>query len=425
MMTPRRLVMLSDQELAGGASIAATRLAYGFVGEGGEVLRVVNHHDVSSTEPWQVRTLRIPGALRFALRGLAAVSGSSAARVVQARLVARGLHRLIDGFRPDAINVHNVHGAAMWPVDLVDICTKIAPTIWTLHDMWSFTGRCAYAYDCRKFETACDADCPTPDEYPRLAPEYIGGAFERRRRLFAHRIGLVAVCPSTWLAREARAGLWCNHEVYVIPNGVPLDVYKPTPPHLAREMLGIRAEGVVLLVVAQDFSDSRKGGRVLSEALSSVRQRPVTLLTLGKGHVGALGGDALDGNVRVHELGYIEREPARALAYCSADVLIHPALADNLPNVVIEAMACGVPCVALPVGGLPDMVRPGQTGWLADGADAQALARAIDTAISAISSGRDLRGSCRGVAEAEYNISLQASRYQKVFQTLIRSGVPK
>jgi len=125
--------------------------------------------------------------------------------------------------------------------------------------------------------------------------------------------------------------------------------------------------------------------------------------------------------VEERALGHVDEERV-VLAYNAADVLVHPALADNLPNVVLEAMACGTPCVGFPVGGMPEMVRVGRTGWLAGDVTAQALAEALDEALTAIERGVDLHSSCRAVAEAEYAASIQAQRYLRLFESLSPIG---
>jgi glycosyltransferase involved in cell wall biosynthesis len=322
------------------------------------------------------------------------------------------LRALLARIQPDVINIHNLH-AAGWGAELVALSARHAPTVWTLHDMWSFTGRCAYSYDCRKFLSGCDASCPTPTEYPPLDPALIAPAWRLRRRLFAEHHDLVAVCPSDWLAQEARAGLWAGHRIEVIPNGLPLDRYVPLSRELARAALGIDSSGPVLLAAAQALTIRRKGGEMIAKAVDRVRNRPFTLVTLGHGHL------PIDSEgIRLFSLGHIDHERTMVLAYNAADLLIHAAPVDNLPNVVVEAIACGTPCVGFAVGGMPDMVRSGTTGWLAQDVSATSLAGVIDETLASIQQGVDLRSSCRAVAEEEYDAQLQARRYLSLFGSL-------
>jgi glycosyltransferase involved in cell wall biosynthesis len=117
-------------------------------------------------------------------------------------------------------------------------------------------------------------------------------------------------------------------------------------------------------------------------------------------------------------LAYVQDEHRKALAYNAADILVHPAPVDNLPIVVMESIACGTPVVAFPIGGLPDLVRPGQTGWIADVVSAQALASGIQKAVNDLDRGTDLRPTCRRIAETEFDIDLQARRYLRLYRSL-------
>jgi glycosyltransferase involved in cell wall biosynthesis len=117
------------------------------------------------------------------------------------------------------------------------------------------------------------------------------------------------------------------------------------------------------------------------------------------------------------------------LAYNAADALLHPAPVDNFPNVALESLACGTPVIALPIGGLPEIVRPSVTGWLAQDPTAAGLGQAVNEALTALEDGVDLRPVCRHLAEMEYPLELQATRYRRLFTDLtaplkMGTGVP-
>ncbi len=409
------ILMLSDLETKGGAGIAAARLAKAMCRAGHRVTRLVATND-GRDHPWYTCVLKPPLPLmRRVVRRLFTAGGREKWDRLAAPSIHLRLERLLDDLRPDVINVHNLHGAIKfgWSADLVRICAERAPTVWTLHDMWSFTGRCAYGYDCRKFLTGCDASCPTPKEYPALTPKRIAGAWEQRRRLLTSYYPLAAVTPSRWLAQEAQAGLWARHHIEVIPNGLPLDVYRPIERPLARKSLGIKGLGPILLTASQNLAERRKGGKLLIEAFKRLSRRPLTLVTLGGGRLRV----KVKG-VQLHPLGYLSDEPINVLAFNAADIFLHPAPVDNLPNVVMEAIACGTPAVGFSIGGMCELVRHKQTGWLAGEVSPESFAGAIETAIDDQKHGVDLRGSCRAVAETEYGADLQAQRYLKLFNLL-------
>ncbi|MCH2177069.1 MAG: glycosyltransferase, partial [Lentisphaeria bacterium] len=122
--------------------------------------------------------------------------------------------------------------------------------------------------------------------------------------------------------------------------------------------------------------------------------------------------------VDVHYLGFIQDDILKAAVYAAADIFIIPSLEDNLPNTVLESIACGTPVIGSNVGGIPDMVRSGVTGDLFEAGNSQDLAFKLDAWMS-----RDdhelISKNCRKVAEEEYDQFVQAKAYQKLFETIL------
>jgi glycosyltransferase involved in cell wall biosynthesis len=310
--------------------------------------------------------------------------------------------------------LHNLHGGigAGWSPRLLEVAAEAAPVAWTFHDMWPLTGRCAYSYGCAKFVGGCDAACPTPTQYPALPPGRIAGAWRERHQIVAAAPRLAGVAPSRWMQKQAQAGIWAGRRVEHIPHGLDLGLYRPTDRAEARRALDLPADGPLVLVAMPHLADPRKGADLLKALSAAPGQRPLRLIAMGAGRLPA--GEGVD----ILPLGYVADEARRALAYSAADLLLHAAPEDNLPLTVIEAMACGTPAVALPVGGLPDLVRPGVTGWLADGVGPQSLAAALAAALSSLAANRDLRTTCRATAEAEYGLDLYVERHLALYREL-------
>jgi glycosyltransferase involved in cell wall biosynthesis len=409
------VVLISDHETLGGAAQATSRLAEGLCREH-RVTRLVRFPD-GRPHPWRTIPLggEEPAWRRQLLRLPRRLWPGSFPRPATPAAVVRSLSRTLAKLRPDVINLHNLHGAAPWGwgPEVVRATADIGPVVWTLHDMWSFTGRCAYAYGCDRFVTGCDNGCPTADEAPALPPSAIAPAWQQRQQLFASTPGLVAVTPSRWLAAEAQRGMWAGLRVEVIPYGLATDVYRPMDRAEARRRLGVDARGPVLLLSAHDLTERRKGAEIVPRLWRYVGPRPLTVLLMGHGSL-----TIPDPGITIHRLGWLGDDAARALAYSAADALLHPAPVDNFPNVILEALACGTPAVGLPIGGVPEMIRPGVTGWLTDHPTAPALGAALTSALADLAQGRDLRSSCRAVAEQEFPLALQAVRYARLFGQL-------
>jgi glycosyltransferase involved in cell wall biosynthesis len=406
-----RIVILSDLETqSGGAAICASRLAEGLLQQGHRVTRIVSFPDGRS-HPWETvslaPTLPVWAAQRYLPQPY--IQGP----ILQE--YRRRLGRILGKIKPDIINVHNLHGAQQngWALDLLATCQRFAPLVWTLHDMWSFTGRCAYAYDCTRYLTGCGSDCPTAWDYPALSPEKIAPAWEQRCSLLNELTNITAVTPSVWLAEQARAGLWRGRRVEIIPYGLPLDIFHPVEKSAARRALGIRSDHPLLLLAAYRLDEKRKGGAVALDALKQLGDRAISLLTIGSGELPAV----LPGVNQLH-LGLVESLEKMAVAYSAADIYLHPALADNLPNMVMEAISCGTPVAAFPTGGVPELVIPGFTGWLAPDISAQSLAGILADAVDHRADAEGLSQSCRQHAEGEFSLAIQAQRYTDLFLEL-------
>jgi glycosyltransferase involved in cell wall biosynthesis len=361
------------------------------------------------SHPWDTRSVTQPlrpirGAKKLAERPVERIS--KVASNLQ-------LKRALRSIKPDVINVHNIHVAqvAGWSVETVSICCETAPTVWTLHDMWSLTGSCAYSFHCELWKTGCGPSCDCPAEYPKMRSDRLRPEWDARKKLFERYPELMAVAPSRWLHSSALEGHWKNHDVSLIPYGLPLDTYRPEDRSEARRRLGLDPRGRVLAANAVTLNELRKGGALFAEAISHMRTRPLTIITLGMDTI-----QIDDPDVMVVPLGFVDDERFLATAYNAADLFVHPSLADNLPNVLLESIACGTPAVAFEVGGMPDIVRNGTTGWLVEDVSASGLARTLDVAVEDLDGGTDMRASCRSIAEAEYNESTQRDRYLELFR---------
>jgi glycosyltransferase involved in cell wall biosynthesis len=410
------IAVLSDWEASGGANIAALRLTEGLAAAGHQITRI---YQKARTEDVRWSTRLIPSlwsSHEFSLPRKVAwrVMPDSLKSTLHQRHSQRTLAAILNEIQPDVVHLHNLHIGG-WSPEMIRVCTAQAPTVCTLHDTWTLTGRCYNPGDCEKYLTGCDHLCPTAHEYPALKPHQIRPAWDLRLQIFRQSKNLAAVTPSSWLGHLAAAQMWKARPVFRIPYGLDLQIYMPMNRETAQRALGLRPEDPVILCCAAELSNRKKGLHLVVDALAAGLGR-IQLLLLG-----ALTVLPTLPNAEVHNLGYIESDRMKALVYSSADLYVHPSLADNAPNTVIEALACGTPAVALPIDGLPEMVIPGKTGWLASGVSSDALRTALKSALADLDAGANLRGSCRRFAEQQYNMPKVIQAYERVFE-FMRTG---
>lgn len=411
-----KIMLLSDVQRRGGAGIAAHRLAAGMQSLGHEVVWATPYPDPAS--PFQTVNLRDYSTVGKATRRIALTLRPGQRQAVDSQAVVRRIKEVVSAHAPDVVHVHNLHGADL-PATLPAELSRRVPVVWTLHDMWAFTGTCAYSMDCRKFESACDADCGMADQYPVSEPSGVSAQFRKRRQALSRSCRIAFATPSHWLAGEAQRGMLAGHDVRVIRNCVELDCYKPIDRDAAKRALDLPL-GRPVLVSAATPGDPRKGAGVLYEALARLSRPNTILLQLGGSMPEHTPGD-WDHRV----LSDVHDPRLMRLAYSAAVAHVLPTLADNLPNTLLEAAACGVPSIASDVGGVGEAVVDGQTGWLVTPDDPDALAQRIGTVIDEPDTqATERRRHCRALAETLFVPAKQARSYTDLFNDTIQKRAP-
>ena len=312
------------------------------------------------------------------------------------------------------LNFHNLHDDYFSYLALSTL-TQDQPAVWTLHDLWSFTGHCAYSYDCSRWKTGC-GKCPYPNAEPAIRRDSTRLEWKLKNWIYSHS-NLTIVTPSTWLTKQAKQSMLKRFSIHHIPNGIDTEDYQPLNSKQCRSLLGIPTSKKVLMFGAQRLEDFRKGGDLLLKILSSLPlalKAETVLLTLGN------GGEAISDAVEMQslDLGYVSSDRLKSIAYSAADLFIFPTRADNLPLVLQESMACGTPMVSFKVGGVPDLVRPGITGYLAQPEDAQDFSNGIVQLLEDKTLRKQMSQNCRAITLKEYSIKLQAQRYIDLYNKL-------
>jgi glycosyltransferase involved in cell wall biosynthesis len=322
-------------------------------------------------------------------------------------------------------DIINMHWVAYFQsiVSLRKLFRTGKPVVWTLHDQWAFSGGCHYSAGCNGYIDEC-AVCPQLNADPHHLPQ----AVLRDKIEYFKDTGLTVVTPSKWLAACAKKSkLFKNLRIEVIPNSLETDRFFPISEKEAKKNAGVPEDSLTLLFVAEINSEKRKGFKELLDALHFCKKdaRFKQLLQKNMIHILCLGKPSSELNrtgIPLKPLGYLKSEAKIRNAYNAADLYILSSLEDNLPNTMLEAMACGTPVVSFDVGGMPDMIKDGETGALAKNRDPEKLGGAILGLLFDPEKRQEVGINCRRLIEQKYDLQHQAENYLALYKDLIKQN---
>jgi glycosyltransferase involved in cell wall biosynthesis len=244
----------------------------------------------------------------------------------------------------------------------------------------------------------------------------------RQKQARWRQVDLSLVAPSRWIGDCAsRSALFKDVPIEVIPNGLDLQSFKPVNRKIAREMLNLPQKTKLILFGAKSTDDPRKGFGLLAQALLHLDNNLANkceLLMFGAGEESSLPGSAL----QARYLGYLHDEVSLAMLYAAVDVFVAPSIQENLANTVMEALACGTPCVAFNIGGMPDMVEHLRNGYLARPFDALDLASGIEYILNYPDS-IELSINARNKVVREFDSKLVAQKYIQLYEDILKKGL--
>jgi glycosyltransferase involved in cell wall biosynthesis len=295
--------------------------------------------------------------------------------------------------------------------------------IWTLHDMWPFTGGCFYSERCDYYKQTCGNCFFMQNPGPR---DFSHTIWKKKQEAYAQ-LDLTIVTCSRWLAECAsQSSLFQGRKILTIPSPLDLSIFYPRPRNKVRDKLGLPQEKRLLLFASAKLDDPRKGFIYLQQTLARMRSfAPKGVETMGLALLGKKSGkipESIEG-FPVYYLGVLDSETAMAEAYSACDIFINPSLADNLPNTIVEAMACGVPVVAFASGGIPEMMIHQESGYLAPPTSVEGLAAGIQFILSSPERYQKIQQAAVEFIRKNYNYSTVAKRYLSVYQEIM--GIDK
>ena len=331
--------------------------------------------------------------------------------------------------KPDIVNCQNLHGSGLRDSGYFDLrvlpgLSREVPVVLTLRDMWLLTGHCAHALDCERWKTSC-GECPDlaiPPAVPRDATAY---NWRRKRRLYAaSRVYIIT--PSQWLMNCVHQSILAPAMVEgrVIHNAVDTALFRPADRQAARATLRLPQDIPVALFTAHGAPANRfKDFTTIEAAVGRLfaSDEGCRLLLV------CLGGQAPAAPAAAARILFVDhiRDPARvAMYYQAADVYLHSALADSAPRVVLEALACGTPVVATAVGGIPEQIEEGETGFLTPPRDAEAMAARIEQLLADDELRQRMGARAAEVARERFNLDRQVDEHLSFFDEIVSTWRP-
>lgn len=318
----------------------------------------------------------------------------------------------------DIIHLHWLNHGFLTPRFIAQLDELEKPIVWTFHDSNAFTGGCHVRYGCEHFHKECGF-CPLLRHSGKN--DWSHKNWLRKKKAYSE-LACHIVAPSNWMAASVKlSSLMGFREVSVIPNTIETQVFKPYVKAEAKKILKISPDKFVLMSgFMPSKNDKHKGTPYLIEALNDLASRPgidrnrIELIIFGN----KAGADTPEFPFKTTFLGTISNDDHLAKCYSAADAFIAPSLEDNLPNTVMESLSCATPVVAFKTGGIPDMVRHLENGYLAEYRSSEDLATGIEWLYHE-DNGPDIQKEARKTIISQFSETVIAEKHLSLYQALL------
>lgn len=412
-----RVLIVNTSERVGGAAVAANRLMDALNNNGVKAKMLVMHKETDSITVVGLKS-RLRQQLHFLWERWCIYCHLHfhRERLFEIDIANSGfdITKLPEFKEADIIHLSWINQGFLSLKSISRIIKSGKPVVWTMHDVWPATGICHYALNCTAYTDVCHNCRLLPGN--GSAHDLSTRIFNRKRKLY-NNSGIHFVGCSKWIADQARkSALLAGMNVTNIPNPIDTHVYYQKDKQQSRLHATLSADKRIILFVSQRVTMTRKGIGYFIDALNKlVAQYPEmkdnTMVAVMGSHADEILPQLA---LPAIPLGYVGSERQIVDIYNAADVYVLPSLDDNLPNTIMEAMACGVPSVAFRVGGIPEMVEHERNGYLAKPRDAADLANGIHWVLDE-ADGEQLSKQCLQKVNANYSQRSVAMKYIEVY----------
>lgn len=416
------ILLINTSDKLGGAAVACSRLRNALRKEGVDVNMLVAHKETDDSTVYTVSSKWI-NKFYFLWERLCVFlqNGFRRDTLFQIDIANVGADiTTLDVFKQaDVVHLHWWNQGTLSLNSLLKIIRSKKPIVWTMHDMWPFTGICHYTDSCTAYHQMCH-DCPLLFNRSGVY-DLSYSIFKKKQGIYREgNIGFVGC--SNWLANQARKSALVDKKmVFSIPNPIDINCFCPSEKNAIRRQLNLSLDKKYILFGAVNGKDPRKGLDYMLEVSTLLAKQDTVdyhFLLIGKWSEEIKEQLALPATV----LPFTTDQKQMSIYYQAADVFVIPSLQENLPNMIMEAMACATPCVGFEVGGIPEMIQHQSTGYVARLKDANDLAAGIVYCLSDEERLVALSTASRQWVEKNYAESKVANRYLSLYMQLIEAN---
>lgn len=412
-----KVVIVNTSEQVGGAAIAANRLMEALKKNGVSAKMIVRNRQTDKISVVEVKQHYLRLAFKFLWERCVIFISNwfSRKNLFQIDIANTGtdITSMPEFQQADVVHLHWVNQGFLSLDNIKKIMHSGKKVVVTMHDQWYFTGVCHYSGKCLNYRAQCQ-NCPLIQNGKKKDLSW--KTFNRKREIYEGADVTFVGC-SQWITDLARTSLLLEgKKVVSIPNAINMNIFRPLDKTVARENLGLPTDKKLLLFGSQRITDPRKGFKYLVEACQHIQQQfPQWADQIGIVVVGAKSA-TIDNLLPfpVYAVDYVSKEESMVEIYNATDLYVTPSLQDNLPNTIVEAMSCGVPCVGFQVGGIPEMIDHKKSGYVARYKDSADFANGILWAL-----GEKYDDLCKEAYEkavATYSEKNVADQYKKIYQ---------
>ena len=374
-----KILIVNLTDIKGGAARAAYRLHNALLGEGIESEMLVEYKYSDDFRVEAIHQGKLSYAWSVVRSGFDALPlkfyrERSKTEFSVSRTPCSGLVERINSINPDIVHLHLAVGAMLKIEDIVKIK---APIVWSLHDMWLFTGGCHYTEECEEYKYNC-GKCPILGS--NKEQDLSKKIFQKKEKAFAQIENMTIVGLSTWLHKCAKDAPLLQSKRHInLPNPIDTQQFKAVNQEEARNLWSLPQNKKLILFGAMGAtSDPRKGFSYLEEALKYLEIENIELVIFG----GSEPKEPVDLGFPLHYMGLLQDEVSLISLYSAVDVMVVPSIQENLSNAIMESLACATPVVAFDIGGNGDMIEHQTNGYLAKPYLADDLGKGIEWVLS-------------------------------------------